>query len=127
MTILEFPEISSRGQLVRFLQAVSTVSQINSDCAQIMAEQDAELASRVARIADQLNSLGVDPKTVGEVRRLQKLVEIQAATGQQCAESSISAATRARVAASGAHLRYGTDAVNADLDNAPEGPRWRRD
>lgn len=106
VTILS-AEIGTLRSLTGYLQAVSTVSQINADTAQIIAVQDIKLAGRLDSIAAQLADLDVGAATVAEINRLRDLVEVQAATARQCADRSVEAAEAALVAAHGAHIRHG--------------------
>lgn len=106
VTILS-AEIGTLRSLTGYLQAVSTVSQINADAAQIIAGQDTKLAGRLDYIAAHLADLDVDAATVAEINHLRNLVEVQATTARQCSEQSVHAAEAALVAAHGAHVRHG--------------------
>lgn len=119
MTILDTAEIDTLGTLIRYLRAVSTVSEVNADTARLIADQDAKLAARLDAITAQLAGLDVDADTVGEVARLRELVEAQASAARQCGEQSVAAAEAAVVAAAGAHIRHGAIAAAvADSDVA---------
>jgi hypothetical protein len=123
MTILETGEVTSLAALTRYLRAVSSVSQVNADAAQIIADKDTKLVGRLDAINAQLTEIGVDTDTVGEIARLQELVEVQAATARVCAARSMEASEAAVVASAGAQMRHGSIAeavADADLDAPAE-------
>lgn len=123
MTILETGEVTSLAALTRYLRALSSISQVNADTAQIIADKDAKLVGRLDAINAQLTEIGVDTDTVGEIAKLQELVEVQAATARVCAARSMEASEAAVVASAGAQMRHGSiaDAVaDADLDTPAE-------
>lgn len=117
MAVLNSGEITNMDGLLRYLRAVASISEINAESAELIAEQDAKLAARLDAMVADLGERGVDPASVSEVAALQEQIEALSAASRRGADAALAASEAATTAHTGAQARHGGFAdARADAD-----------